>query len=198
MIAVSKTFPAERITELLRAGHRDFGENRQNEARDKFPRVDLTGLTPDQSPVYHHIGPLQSGAARQIASLFDFAHGASSDTGIEALRKACEKRTRPMSYLIQVLLTGEESKLGGMSEENLRNLSSFPESPNLKMIGLMTMGPSSGDPAQTRAVFRRLRQLRDELLPGGELSMGMSHDFEIALEEGATMIRIGSLLFGSR
>lgn len=197
LIAVSKTHPAERITELLRAGHRDFGENRQSEARDKLPLVDLTGIPADRGPVYHHIGPLQSGAARQISGLFEFAHGASSMSGIAALAKACEKRQDPMRYLIQLNLTQETSKLGGMTESEFCS-GSWPSTPGLKLTGLMTMGPSDGDLVRTREVFRRLRILRDEFLPGGELSMGMSHDFEIALEEGATMIRIGSLIFGAR
>jgi pyridoxal phosphate enzyme (YggS family) len=197
LIAVSKTHPAERITELLRAGHRDFGENRQNEARDKFPLVDLTGIPPENGPIYHHIGPLQSGAARQIAGLFQYVHGASSESGIAALGKACAKKTEPLQYLLQLNLTQESSKLGGMTEEEFRSLA-IPSMPGLLLVGLMTMGPSDGDLTKTRAVFRRLRKLRDERLPGGQLSMGMSHDFEVALEEGATMLRIGNLIFGSR
>ncbi|MCE9598192.1 MAG: YggS family pyridoxal phosphate-dependent enzyme [Spirochaetia bacterium] len=203
LIAVSKTHPASKITELIRAGHRDFGENRVNEARDKFPQIDLTGIPPGSSPIYHHIGPLQSGAARQVAGLFGYAHGASSRSAIEALARACRARLEKdsqfagMRYLIQVDLTGEESKLGGMAREVL--LAEPPHSSEaLKFVGLMTMGPSDGDPGRTRLAFQELRRIRDTSFPGAELSMGMSGDFEIALEEGSTMIRVGSLIFGSR
>lgn len=197
LVAVSKTHPAERITELLRAGHRDFGENRQTEAREKFPLVDTSGLGPARMPVYHHIGPLQSGAAREIARLFDCVHGASSKSGIDALAKACARRTSPMRYFVQLNLTGESSKLGGMTEQDLRELA-IPSTEMLIFSGFMTMGPSDAEPTETRRVFRRAREIRDELAPGKELSMGMSHDYEIALEEGAAVLRIGSLIFGER
>lgn len=203
LIAVSKTHPASMVNELIRVGHRDFGENRVNEAREKFPDLDLTGVSPGHEPIFHHIGPLQSGMARQVAGLFHFAHGASSHSAIAALARACaaRKAREPdypgMHYLIQVDLTGEESKLGGMKIEEL--LATPPHSNDaLKFTGLMTMGPSDGDPERTRQVFRELRKIRDTSFPGSDLSMGMSGDYEIALEEGSTMIRVGSLIFGSR
>ena len=209
IIAVSKTHGPEVITELLRAGHRDFGENRQSEARDKIPLVELSGIPLDRVPVYHHIGPLQSSGARQLPGLFTWVHGASSLHGIEALAKAAlhhngtlEKALPPdlwpMRYLIQVRLTSEETKLGGMAEEELLAMDRFPENEGLRFAGFMSMGPENGDPAETREVFQRLREIRNRILPGGELSMGMSQDWEIAVEEGATMVRLGTTIFGRR
>jgi len=205
IIAVSKTHGPERISEFLRYGQRDFGENRQNEARDKFPLVDLQGLKPEELPVYHHIGPLQSGNARQIPGLFQYVHGASSVSALKVLAGAALRRLEegktdrdPLRYLVQIRLTGEESKEGGMTPEEFQNLDSLPENEALRFSGFMTMGPAHQEPGETREVFARLRELRDECLPGGELSMGMSGDWEIALEEGASMIRLGTILFGRR
>ena len=177
---------------------RDFGENRQNEARDKFPLVPVDDLVSELRPIYHHIGPLQSGASRQIPGLFDWVHGASSRSALEKLADACQRREAAVQYLIQVRLTDEESKAGGMEPAAIRGQDRFVENDFLKLRGFMTMGPESQDPTETREVFARLRELRDEILPDGELSMGMSGDWEIAVEEGATMIRIGSALFGTR
>lgn len=213
IIAVTKTHPPTVIEDLLKAGCIDFGENRQNEARDKFPLVNLEGLPTDVLPVYHHIGPLQSGAARQIPGLFHYVHGASSISGIEALAKAAihheeksgESLQReiqldrwPIRYLIQVSLTDEDSKAGGMTPEELFGLNGFIENSALKMVGFMTMGPESQDPVETREVFHRMREIRDEIYPVGKLSMGMSGDWEIAVQEGADMIRLGTAIVGRR
>ena len=209
IIAVSKTHGPERIAELLRLGQLEFGENRQNEARDKIPLVDTTGLPAGNLPIYHHIGPLQSGNARQLPGLFTYVHGVSSLSALETLAAAAlrhadahevptDPRLWPMRYLVQVRLTAEATKAGGMTEAQLRNQDKFPENPSLRFSGFMTMGPESQEIAQTREAFQRLRAIRDELLPRGELSMGMSGDWEIAVEEGATMIRLGTILFGAR
>ncbi|HMW61026.1 MAG TPA: alanine racemase, partial [Leptospiraceae bacterium] len=152
VVAISKTHPAEKITELLRAGHRDFGENRFAEARDKIPAVDTTGLAPEQMPIYHHIGPLQSGNARQISGLFQVVHGASSLSGIQALNKACHGRSESLRYFIQLNLTGEQSKMGGMTIEELDSLGEPPAGPGFEFAGLMTMGPSDSEPKKTREV----------------------------------------------
>ncbi|MCR9144809.1 MAG: YggS family pyridoxal phosphate enzyme [bacterium] len=224
IIGVSKTHGPERIVEVYRAGLRDFGENRQNEARDKFPLVAraLDGARADaalrqsgpagdapgnlERPTYHHIGPLQSGSARQIPGLFDYVHGVSSlgpDTPLDTLMKAAERRLSPgaegsLHYLVQVALTAEETKAGGMPIEAVRNLDSFPENDFVRFAGFMTMGPQSQEPVLTRQVFQRLRELRDAIFPEGELSMGMSGDWELAVAEGATMIRVGTAIFGPR
>mgnify|MGYP001798132317 CR=1 FL=1 len=210
LIGVSKTHGPERIAELHAAGLRDFGENRQNEARDKFPLV--TPLLPADAPppCYHHIGPLQSGSARQIAPLFDWVHGVS-DPGARGdaldtlLKSAARRRPElagsgrgPLHYLFQIDLTGEASKAGGLAPEVVRGLDRFPENEHARFAGFMTMGPGSQDPGETREVFERLRELRDELAPKSELSKGMSGDWELAVQAGATMIRIGTARFGPR
>lgn len=210
LIGVSKTHGPDRIAELHAAGLRDFGENRQNEARDKFPLV--TPLLPAGTPPpgYHHIGPLQSGSARQVAPLFDWVHGVS-DPGVagdalDTLLKSAERRRPeltetgrgPLHYLFQIDLTGESSKAGGLAPEVVRGLDRFPENEHARFAGFMTMGPSSQDAGETAEVFERLRALRDELTPNAELSMGMSGDWELAVQAGATMIRIGTALFGAR
>ena len=206
IVAVSKTHGPERIDELAELGLRDFGENRYTEARDKFPEVHYQG--PLSPLIYHHIGPLQSGFARNLPGLFHWVHGASSVSAIKKLARAADKYAQetpaainklwPMQYLVQIRLTGEETKLGGMDPAEFLNLESIPENDSLKFAGFMTMGPEDQDPIETREVFSRLRSLRDEALPGGELSMGMSGDWQIAVEEGATIIRLGSVLFGPR
>ncbi|MBI38305.1 MAG: YggS family pyridoxal phosphate-dependent enzyme [Leptospiraceae bacterium] len=205
IVAVSKTHGPERIDELAALGLRDFGENRYTEARDKFPEVKYN--SPEDPLIYHHIGPLQSGFARNLPGLFQRVHGAASVSALEKLARAALKHASettespalwPMQYLIQIRLTGEDTKLGGMSPQEFLSLDTVPENEALKFRGFMTMGPENQDPMETREVFHRLRELRDECLPGGELSMGMSGDWQIAVEEGATIIRLGSVLFGHR
>lgn len=209
IVAVSKTHPPEAITELLQSGHRDFGENRQNEARDKFPLVNMSGIKPDSLPIYHHLGPLQSGAARQIPGLFSWVHGASSLSGIESLAEAAKKyvntdnaRSMPdngiIRYLIQVDFTDETTKVGGFAPGEVRQMDRFPESEGLVFAGFMTMGPNTDDPSQIEDVFFQMKELRDEIFPGGEISMGMSGDWELAVKAGSTMVRIGSQIFGHR
>lgn len=209
IIAVSKTHGPERIVEFLRYGQIDFGENRQNEAREKFPLVDLQGLPKNIRPIYHHIGPLQSGSARQIPAFFSYVHGVSSLSALEILARAAlkegERRARtgdetrwPIRYFVQVKLTGERSKAGGFLPDEVAAISKFPENESLRFSGFMTMGPENQDPVWTGEVFHRLRELRDQILPGGELSMGMSGDWELAVSHGATMIRLGTILFGER
>ena len=210
IIAVSKTHPPESITSLLKLGQLDFGENRYSEARNKFPLVDLSVLKSHQHPVYHHIGPLQSGNARQIPEIFQYVHGVSSMKAVLILKdsalKIYSKQIRnenhksrwPIRYLIQINLTGEITKAGGMPEKELLAMETFPENEALKFSGFMTMGPADQNPAETREIFHHLRELRDKIYPDGELSMGMSGDWEIAVSEGATMIRLGTSIFGTR
>lgn len=207
IIGVSKTHGPERVIELIKEGLLHFGENRVNEGRAKFSIVNETVSAESlPKPTYHHIGPLQSGNARQVSQSFHYAHGVSSMGAVNSLYKAVKKRLDespmnpgPFRYLIQLNLTGEESKLGGLPESELDEmLKQMPNSEAFQFSGFMTMGPTDADPTRTRDVFRRLRLIRDQLLPQGELSMGMSGDYKIALEEGATMIRIGTMLFGHR
>lgn len=198
IVAVTKTHGPDVIDLLLRAGHRDFGENRIAEARAKFERVSVA----DVEPLYHYLGPLQSGQARQTAETFDFVHGVSSLTALESLQKECAKRRRkdraPLCYLVQVRLTDEPGKLGGMTVEEVEASVPFPVNDACLFAGFMTMGPATGRAEDARPIFRRLRELRDQILPGGHLSMGMSGDWELAVEEGSTMVRIGTAIFGER
>jgi len=205
IVVVTKTHGPEVISRLLLAGHRDFGESRVNEARAKAALVEASS-----SPIYHHIGPLQSGNARQIAALFSYVHGASSRSAIQALAENAKRFEQspeapvmdserwPIRYLLQIRLTDEQTKLGGMTEEELRNTDRFLENSALKFSGFMTMGPENGDPIETREVFHRLREIKERYKPDGELSMGMSQDWRIAVEEGATITRPGSLILGER
>ncbi|MBW7857764.1 MAG: YggS family pyridoxal phosphate-dependent enzyme [Leptonema sp. (in: Bacteria)] len=198
VIVVTKTHGPELIDSLIQAGHRDFGENRFNEAKAKFKLVNA-----DVEPIYHHIGPLQSGFARNLPGLFQFIHGASSISALNSLLKAAikyfETTGRVTKYLVQLNLTGEESKLGGMTEsEFLAIQSKLPNQSALQWVGFMTMGPTDQDKTMTRSVFQHLRSIRDQHLPNGELSMGMSGDWQIAVDEGATMLRIGTAITGVR
>ncbi len=215
IVAVSKTQPPEAIEAFIKAGQLEFGENRFNEARDKIAYLHQHSLSQRNSDsgkavIYHHIGPLQSGNARQIPRIFSFIHGVSSMTGLQVLLEAalrqrereekqlhCSKRW-PIHYFFQVRLTDEESKVGGLEASQLRNIDVIPQNDALHFAGFMTMGPENQNQGEIREVFHQLRCLRDEIAPGKLLSMGMSADWEIALSEGADILRLGSLLFGSR
>ncbi|PKL34202.1 MAG: YggS family pyridoxal phosphate-dependent enzyme [Spirochaetae bacterium HGW-Spirochaetae-10] len=199
IVVVTKTHGPELIETLLKAGHREFGENRFTEARAKFALVHAQAI----QPIYHHLGPLQSGFARNLPGLFQVVQGVSSVSALESLLKAARKHFEAtgegMQYLMQLNLTAESSKLGGMSEEQfLQCRESLPSEEALTWRGFMTMGPTDQDAKRTSEVFRRLRQIRDEHLPDGELSMGMSGDWQLAVEEGATIVRIGTAITGTR
>jgi pyridoxal phosphate enzyme (YggS family) len=195
LIAVSKTKPLSLIEEAIRANHLTFGENKIKEGIEKFQT-----LKENYKISLHHLGPVQSGTARKLFGIFDYTHGVSSTSTLDGLLKDSEKIKKNLRYFLQVNLTGEDSK-NGFSEKDLDSLLgkiSHWESEFLRFEGLMTMGPTSEDPIQTRKVFAKLNQIRKEKIPTAKLSMGMSGDYPIALEEGSDYIRVGSLLFGSR
>ena len=199
IIVVTKTHGPEIIDTLLQSGHRDFGENRFQEARAKFALV----AKAQTKPVYHHIGPLQSGFARNLPGLFQYVHGVSSLSALQVLHKAAQKHfsqtQNPTKYLMQLNLTGETSKLGGMTKQQFEDcLPQLANDDSLQWVGFMTIGPTDQNLQKTREVFQQLRKIKDEFLPDGELSMGMSADWQIAVDEGATMIRIGTAITGSR
>jgi PLP dependent protein len=197
VIAVSKTFPSEVIRAAYAAGLRHFGENRVQEWEQKHPVV--AGL----DATWHLIGHLQSNKARRAAKLF---HRIDSVDNLELAKRldtfAAEEAKR-LRVLIEVHLGGEETK-SGVAETGLPSLlEGVAALPHLDLLGLMTIPPFFDQPENARPYFRKLRTLRDDAsrnlgrqLPA--LSMGMSHDFEIAIEEGATEIRVGTALFGAR
>jgi len=197
LVAVSKTFPAEAIRAAYELGLRHFGENRVQEWESK--RATLADL----SATWHLIGHLQSNKARRAANLFHRADSVDSLALAQKLDAAASAEGKRLQVLIEVHLGGEETK-SGIGERDLPALAeSIARLPHLEFLGLMTIPPYFDVPEQVRPYFRRLRELRDQTSghlaqPLDVLSMGMSHDFEIAIEEGATEIRIGTALFGER
>ena len=193
LIAVSKTHPPEVVREAIAADASVFGENKVQEAEGKIAELGRDGIE------WHLIGHLQSNKARKAVQLFDVVHSIDSIELAERLERICMEEGRgSLKILIQVDLAGEQTK-SGIPESDLLELIEYLRScERLKLIGLMILPPFFNDPEATRPFFKRLREIRDRLLPGGELSMGMSHDFEVAIEEGATMVRVGTAIFGER
>ena len=193
LIAVSKTHPAETIREAIAAGMSDFGENKVQEAESKITEIGRGDAK------WHLIGHLQKNKARRAVQLFDVIHSVDSLELAERLERICREESRAeLPVLIQVDLAGEETK-SGIAEDGLGELIDYlRKCERLKLIGLMILPPFFDDAESTRPYFKRLREIRDRVLPGGELSMGMSHDLEVAIEEGATMVRVGTAIFGQR
>ncbi len=189
LIAVTKTFPADVIHEAYDAGLRAFGENYIQEFERKQPELaDLAGAR------FHFIGHLQSNKARRAVELFDAIQTVDTAKLASRLNEAAE---RELETMIEVKLSGEEAKSGARPEDLPALIEAIRACPRLRLTGLMTMPPWSDDPEQSRPYFRRLRDLAAQHgLPN--LSMGMSHDLEVAIEEGATHVRVGTALFGSR
>jgi len=199
LVAVSKTFPAEAIRAASDAGVVHFGENRVQEFESKKGKLD--GLGNDVT--WHLIGHLQSNKARRAAELFDRIDSIDSIALATKLDSAAADQARRVPILIEINLGGEKSK-SGVSENDLESIArELTGLHNLELRGLMTIPPFSDDPERARSYFKRLRELHRRLsrelgcsLP--VLSMGMSHDFEIAVEEGATEVRVGTAIFGER
>lgn len=190
LVVVTKEVGISAIRAAFECGIRDFGENRVQEAENKIAQ--LSDLKPEVT--WHMVGHLQSNKAKTAIELFDIIHSVDSIKLAEILSRRLEKT---LTVLLQVNVSGEATKGGfainevGAAVEEIRQL------PNLKVLGLMTIAPLVADIEETRPVFRKLRELRDSL--GLEhLSMGMTDDFEVAVEEGATMLRIGRAIFGDR
>jgi pyridoxal phosphate enzyme (YggS family) len=190
LVVVTKEVGVSAIRAAFDCGIRDFGENRVQEAEDKIAQ--LSDLRPDVT--WHMVGHLQSNKARTAVELFDIIHSIDSVRLAEILGRRVEK-TFPV--LLQVNVSGEATKSGFAVNEVGMAVGEIRQLPNLKVMGLMTIAPFVADPEEDRPVFRKLRELRDSL--GLEhLSMGMTDDFEVAVEEGATMLRIGRAIFGER
>jgi PLP dependent protein len=200
LLAVSKTHPVDAVREAFAAGVRAFGENRVQEAE---PKIAATADLAAAGLRWHLVGHLQSNKARRAAVLFESVQSIDSvEIGRRLARSAVES-SRTLRGLVQVDLAGEETKFGLPEAELLPALEALRVLPGLRLEGLMLLPPLFDEPEAARPYFRRLRVLVDQaraagLLEGGELSMGMSHDFEVAIEEGATIVRVGTALFGER
>jgi pyridoxal phosphate enzyme (YggS family) len=188
LLAVTKIFPATAIHEAYALGLRDFGENYVQEFEGKAPEV--AGLAGAR---FHLIGHLQSNKSRKAAELFQVVQTVDSPKLALRLNDATTK----MQVMLEVKLSPEEAKRGADPEELPELIAQVRECPHLDLRGLMTMPPWSDDPEASRLYFRRLRALA-ELHGLSELSMGMSHDLETAIEEGSTCVRVGTALFGKR
>lgn len=200
LVAVSKTHPPDAVREAFVAGVRDFGENKVQEAE---PKIAALSALRREGLRWHLVGHLQANKARAAVSLFDRIHSVDGVRLGGRLEKAAEEQAKSYPALVQVKLGAEETKAGLDEERLFPALESLRGSKRLRIEGLMTLPPFDEDPERVRPFFRRLRELRDKaaaagLLLGSELSMGMSHDFEVAVEEGATMVRVGTALFGAR
>jgi pyridoxal phosphate enzyme (YggS family) len=198
LVAVSKTFPADSVRAAFACGQVDFGENKVQEALQK---IDETAPLPLR---WHLVGHLQSNKAKKAAAAFHVVHSVDSVDLVNRLDVSVSA-DQGLDVLIQVDLAQEPTK-HGVPAANLRPVvDAALEARRLHLIGLMLLPPAEDDPERARVYFRRLRELRDRLVAGGvppsavsELSMGMSHDFEVAVEEGSTIVRVGTAIFGSR
>jgi pyridoxal phosphate enzyme (YggS family) len=188
LLAVTKVFPAAVIREAYKLGLRQFGENYVQEFEGKAPAIaDLEGAR------FHLIGHLQSNKSKKAAELFQMIQTVDS----AKLARRLNETSRPLDVMIEVKLSDEEAKSGAIPDELRELIPAIRECPNLRLAGLMTMPPWSDDAEVSRPYFRRLRELA-ERYGLRELSMGMSHDLEAAIEEGATCVRVGTALFGKR
>lgn len=199
LVAVSKTMPAETVKEAIEAGMADFGENYIQEARDKFSALSAYPVS------WHFIGHLQSNKAKYAVRMFDLIHSVDSLKLAKELDKFANKNDKVQEILIQVNVAREDSKSGVYVEDTIQLIKDIARLKNVAVKGLMTMPPYFNAPDRVRPFFAALRQLRDRIkeenIPGismQELSMGMTGDFEAAIEEGATLVRVGTAIFGER
>jgi len=195
LVAVSKTVESARIKEAIEAGVSILGENYVQEAQKK---IDEIGRTVS----WHFIGHLQSNKAKYAVRLFDMIHSLDSIELAEELNRRAEKEGRTMNVMIEVNLSGETTKFGTEEARAFDIARRVLNLSYLSLVGLMTMPPYFDDPELSRPYYIRLRELKEKMIKEGiplrELSMGMSNDFEIAIEEGATYVRVGTAIFGER
>lgn len=199
LIAVTKTVPPERIREACALGIRDVGENRAQELRAKLPALHDLPLR------WHFIGRLQTNKVRDVVGRVALIHSLDRWELAEAIDARARRAGIRQDCLVQVNVSGEATKAGLAVDDVVPFVRRVAALPGLRVVGMMTMAPPAEDPETVRPVFRRLRELAESLrregVPGVEmahLSMGMSGDFEVAVEEGATLVRIGSAIFGER
>ncbi len=198
LVAVSKTFPTDYIRAAADAGQVDFGENRVQDALRKMDEA------ADLAVRWHLVGHLQSNKAKKVGR-FDVIHSIDDPLLLRAVDGAAEAAGRRIELLVQVDLAGEVTKHGAREEELRAIFDAAATVQHAQVVGLMLLPPAVEDPEAARPYFRELRDVRRRLLEGGvdpamlrELSMGMSHDFEVAVEEGATIVRVGTAIFGVR
>ncbi|PIW70714.1 MAG: YggS family pyridoxal phosphate-dependent enzyme [Ignavibacteriales bacterium CG12_big_fil_rev_8_21_14_0_65_30_8] len=196
IIAVSKNFGIRHIQEALAAGQIDFGENRPQELDGKSKLI-------NENICWHFIGNLQKNKVKYVVRTAEFIHSVNSLALAEEINKRAEKSEKIQKILVEINTSGEETKQGLSKDSEIDNIIyKISELKNLKLIGLMTMAPYTEDENKIRKSFIFLRMLKDKFVQNGvelkHLSMGMSSDYKIAIEEGATMIRIGSAIFGER
>jgi pyridoxal phosphate enzyme (YggS family) len=199
LIAVTKTFEASKVREAVELGVSDFGENFVQELREKREELNNPAIQ------WHFVGYLQSNKVKYIADFIRLIHSVDHRSVAEEIDKRGAKAGRIIDALVEVNTSGEQTKFGLKPEATLEFVKSIAHMKNLKLKGLMTIGPFLPDPEDSRPAFQRLRRLRDEIQDAGienvemtDLSMGMTHDFEVAIEEGATMVRVGTAIFGPR
>lgn len=200
LVAVSKNVSASLVKSAVEIGLREFGENRIQEAKEKI--LHLRSDISDAAVQWHFIGHLQKNKVKTAVELFDLIQSVDSVELARAINRQAEKEGKQQRILLQVKLSGELSKHGIMIDNLPYLIESVAGMKNLKAEGLMTMPPFSEDPEKSRPYFSQLREIRDRYQKAGvnlpELSIGMSNDFLIAVEEGATIVRIGTALFGER
>lgn len=210
LVAVSKTMPIMSILSAIEAGQQHFGENRVEEGIEKIPEINKQTSC---DTTWHMIGHIQSRKAKSIIPLFDLIHSVDSVKLAEKLSRLAQDEGKTLDILLEVNVSGEDAKYGfggtdwykdtQVKDQLWQEIKSIIELPNLNVNGLMTMAPFVDDMDIIRPVFRDLARLRDELseafgLPMPELSMGMTNDYEVAIEEGATIVRVGRAIFGER
>jgi pyridoxal phosphate enzyme (YggS family) len=199
LVSVSKTFDAADVRAAALAGQIDFGENKVQEAQQK------QALTAGLPLRWHLIGHLQSNKAAKAAALFDVIHSIDDASLVRKIDSAAAAAGRTLELLVQVDLAGEPTKHGARESELPAIFDAARTCSSVRVSGLMTLPPATSDPEAVRPWFRELIHVRDRLQAGGiepsrlaELSMGMSHDYEIAIEEGSTIVRVGTAIFGKR
>jgi pyridoxal phosphate enzyme (YggS family) len=200
LLAVSKTFPMEAVLEAMAAGQRAFGENYLQEGVEKIAAV--ARAQPDTAVEWHFIGPIQSNKTRPIATSFAWVHTVERLKIAQRLSEQRPPEMGPLNVCLQVNISGEATKSGAAPGELLELARQVAALPNLRLRGLMAIPEAQSDPALQRAAFASLRVLADDLRAHGltldTLSMGMSGDMAAAIAEGATIVRVGSAIFGSR
>lgn len=197
LITVSKQISIDRIEEARTAGAVAFGENKIQEAIPKIEQMGAEGIS------WHFIGHLQKNKVKFLDERFDLIHSVDSFELAEKIAKHCQSENRVQRILLQVNVSGEAAKFGMEPDELKKQITGFSKLQGVQVEGLMTIPPFDSDPENSRRHFSRLRELREQCekengLSLHELSMGMSHDFEVAVEEGATLVRVGTAIFGPR